>query len=94
MFFGIYQTPSLAYNHVGWHCVFQLSKVATTVQTTDTTQLRTEIFNYLQPSDKFKLGFDIPHFLPKDERGLENLTTARFLIPRKHLDEFEANPHG
>jgi hypothetical protein len=34
----------------------------------------------------------MPTNLSKDERGLENHATARFLIPRQHLDAFEKDP--
>lgn len=71
-----------------------MTSAATHVQTQDTKKVNLDIFGFLQPSDKIDLGVTIPHSLPKARRGLENYATARFLIPRKHLDAFEQDPKG
>ena len=69
-----------------------MSAVTTSVQSQDTKQVQMDIFGFLRPSDQIDLGFVVPHSLPKAQRGLENPITARFLIPRKHLDAFEQDP--
>lgn len=58
-----------------------------------TYSIKEEILTYLEPFDYPSLGIAVPVKLPKDSRGLENIATARFLIPRRHLDEFEGAPH-
>jgi hypothetical protein len=60
---------------------------------THTYSIREEILNYLEPFDHPSLGIAVPVKLPKSSRGLEHIATARFLIPRRHLDEFEGAPH-
>lgn len=58
-----------------------------------TYSIREEILNYLEPFDYPTLGIAVPVKLPKSSRGLDNIATARFLIPRRHLDEFEGAPN-
>ena len=48
---------------------------------------------YLKPFDYPSLGIAVPVKLAKDSWGLENIATARFLIPHRHLNEFEGAPH-
>jgi hypothetical protein len=55
--------------------------------------IKEEILSFLEPLDHPSLGITVPVKLPKSSRGLEHIATARFLIPRKHLDEFEGAPH-
>jgi hypothetical protein len=38
------------------------------------------------------LGIKIPSNLPRERRGLESHITARFLVPRQHLNAFETDP--
>jgi hypothetical protein len=70
----------------------QISSGATGKRTVHTTYIQQEIFQYLQPSNEASLGLIIPTTLPKEERGLENHITARFLIPRQYLEAFERDP--
>lgn len=57
------------------------------------TYVYQDILQYLQPSKKEGLGsFFVPNTLDREERGLENHATARFLMPRQHLDKFERSP--
>jgi len=70
----------------------QLSKAASGQRGTHTKTVRSEILQHLQPSKDETIGIDIPSSLSQEERGLENHTTARFLIPRQHLDAFEEDP--
>jgi hypothetical protein len=70
----------------------QMSTAATNQRATHTTYIQQEVLQYLQPSNAESLGFDIPANLSKEERGLEAHVTARFLIPRQHLEAFEKDP--
>lgn len=68
--------------------------MATQARVNGTSAVRDVILQYLQPSEGHDLGIAIPVTLPKESRGMEHNATARFLIPRKHLDAFEADPAG
>lgn len=57
-----------------------------------TNSIKNEILGYLEPSSTEGLGYKIQLHLPKVERGLENHLTARFLVPRQHLEAFENDP--
>jgi hypothetical protein len=70
----------------------QVSTAATNQRAIHTTYIQQEILQFLQPSNEESLGFNIPANLPKEERGMESHITARFLIPRQHLDAFEKEP--
>jgi hypothetical protein len=70
----------------------QISSTAANARAVHTTSIQQDALQYLRPSNEAKLGFDMPTNLSKDERGLENHATARFLIPRQHLDAFEKDP--
>jgi hypothetical protein len=65
---------------------------ATSQRGIHTNSVKNEILGYLEPSSTESLGYKIQLHLPKAERGLENHLTARFLIPRQHLEAFENNP--
>jgi len=56
-----------------------------------TNSIKNEVLGFLQPGDE-ALGFPIQSSLTKAERGLNNHLTARFLIPRQHLEAFERDP--
>ena len=71
----------------------QMAEAVSQTQATHTYSIREEILTYLEPFDYPSLGIAVPVKLPKDLRGLENVATARFLISRRHLDEFEGAPH-
>jgi len=70
----------------------QLSSAAGGSRAVHTTYVQQEVLHYIQPSNKTGLGFNIPASLSKEERGLESHVTARFLIPRQHLEAFEKDP--
>jgi len=70
----------------------QISSGATGKRTVHTTYIQQEILHYLQPSNEVSLGLIIPATLPKEERGLGNHITARFLIPWQYLEAFEKDP--
>ena len=72
----------------------QISDAATKVRVQHTHHVRHEILQYLQPSKVDHLGLDVPTVLSKEERGLNSHATARFLIPRQHLEAFEDDPDG
>lgn len=74
------------------HPAPQISKSATNQRAIHTTYIQQDILQYLQPSKTEGLGISIPGALTKEERGLENHATARFLIPRQHLEAFENDP--
>ena len=78
--------------HTYLHCVYllQMSSHVSKTRANHTNNIRDEILTYLKPSDSTTYTFEIPANLPKDKRGMENHVTARFLIPRRHLDEYEA----
>ena len=57
-----------------------------------TCGINQDILAYLEPLETPSLGITIPTKLPKSSRGLEHIATARFLIPRRHLDEFKEAP--
>jgi hypothetical protein len=61
-------------------------------RSTDVFNMKEDIFSLIQPSQKEPLDFDIPAHLRKENRGLHHILTARFLIPREHLDAFEESP--
>jgi hypothetical protein len=69
-----------------------MSKSVSGTRTIHTNSIRDEILTYLKPSEDISLAFEIPGKLPRDRRGMNNHTTARFLTPRRHLDEYEAAP--
>lgn len=69
-----------------------MSKAASQLRTTHTNSATSDILQYLQPSNGDRLGIVIPASLPKEQRGLGSHATARFLIPRKHLNMFDADP--
>jgi hypothetical protein len=76
------------------HCIAQISTAAANQRSVHTTYIYQDILQYLRPSKEEGLaGFDIPANLSREERGLENHVTARFLIPRQHLDAFEKDPN-
>jgi len=70
----------------------QISTAGANQRSVHTTNVQQDILQYLRPSSTEGLGFEIPASLPKDKRGLESHITARFLIPRRHLEAFEADP--
>ena len=72
----------------------QISAAATSKRAVHTTYIQQDILQYLKPSNEVDLGFKIPGGLSKEQRGLENHLTARFLIPRQHLNAFEEDPDG
>jgi hypothetical protein len=74
--------------------LLQVSKQVSQKRTNDTTAIKAEILGYLNPSDNMLLGIPIPSSLPTNHRGMEHQATARFLIPRRHLEEFEAEPQA
>ena len=59
---------------------------------THTNNIKGDILSYLQPSNTESLGYSVPLNLTKEERGLHHHGTARFLIPRRHLEDFERDP--
>lgn len=71
-----------------------MSSTASNQHSVHATYIQQDIFQYLRPSKTESLGLEIPASLPKEERGLESHITARFLIPRQHLDAFEKDPDG
>jgi len=71
-----------------------MSRAATNQRAVHTTSIQQEILQYLQPSSTDNLGIIIPGSLSKEERGLQNHATARFLIPRQHLEAFENDPNS
>jgi hypothetical protein len=70
----------------------QLSLAASNQRSLHSTYMRSEILGYLQPSPDVDLGILMPSNLPSEMRGLNHKMTARFLIPRRLLEAFEANP--
>ena len=57
------------------------------------TYVQQGVLQYLHPSNtQLLVGVAIPPSLPKEDRGLGSNLTARFLIPRQHLDAFEKDP--
>ena len=73
-------------------CKYQMAEAVSQTRASHTFSIKEEILNYLEPLDHPTLGITVPTRLPKSSRGLEHFATARFLIPRKHLDEFEGAP--
>lgn len=71
-----------------------MSDVALAQRAVHTTYIQQEILQFLQPSNVQRLDLDVPAALPREERGLVSHITARFLIPRQHLDAFEKDPDG
>lgn len=67
---------------------------ATKQRGTHTNNIKGDILSYLQPSSTESLGYSIPLNLSKEERGLQHHGTARFLIPRRRLEDFEKDPVG
>jgi hypothetical protein len=65
---------------------------ATGQRSIHTNIIKNDILGYLEPSNTESLGYKIHPHLPKPERGLESHVTARFLIPRQHLEAFEKDP--
>jgi len=65
---------------------------ATKQRGTHTNSVKGDILSYLQPSSTESVGYPVPLNLPKEERGLHHHGTARFLIPRRCLEEFERDP--
>ena len=57
-----------------------------------TNSIKSEILSYLDPSGTESLGYKIAFNLQKADRGLNSHATARFLIPRQHLQAFETDP--
>ena len=72
----------------------QMSAAASNQHSVHATYIQQDIFQYLRPSNTVSLGFEVPASLPREERGLASHITARFLIPRQHLDAFEKDPNG
>jgi len=68
-----------------------MGNVATARRGTHTHGVKNEILRYLQPK-KDVYSLSIQSNLAKEERGLNSYITARFLIPRQHLEAFESNP--
>ena len=58
------------------------------------TYIQQEILQFLHPSNTQRLNLDVPARLSREERGLASHVTARFLVPRQHLDAFEEDPDG
>lgn len=58
------------------------------------TYIQQEILQFLHPSNTQRLDLDVPARLSREERGLSSHITARFLVPRQHLDAFEEDPDG
>lgn len=54
-----------------------------------TKSIHDEILTYLKPSEDVTFTFEVPAYLPRDKRGMESHATARFLVPRRHLDAYE-----
>lgn len=65
---------------------------ATKQRGTHTNNIKGDILSYLQPSNTESLGYSVPLNLSKEERGLHHHGTARFLIPRRCLEDFEKDP--
>jgi hypothetical protein len=82
-------TPQPPYTDTG---PIQLAKAMANQRAIHTTASRQDVLQYLQPSKDMELGIAIPSSLPQGERGLESHITARFLIPRQHLNTFENDP--
>ena len=59
-------------------------------RTAHTSSIHREILEYLRPSEEVAFSYGIPAHLARDKRGMNHHATARFLIPRRHLDEYEA----
>ena len=70
-----------------------MGNVATARRGTHTHGVKNEILRYLQPK-KDVHSLSMQSNLAKEERGLNSHITARFLIPRQHLEAFESNPDG
>jgi hypothetical protein len=70
----------------------QISHAAGNQRSIHGTYINPDILLYLQPSREQSLGLSIPASLSREERGLGSHITARFLIPRQHLDMFERDP--
>lgn len=70
----------------------QISRAVARTRASHTNSIREEILTYLKPSEDTAFAFEIPANLFRDKRGMENHATARFLIPRRHLDEYEEAP--
>ena len=58
------------------------------------TYIQQEILQFLHPSNTHRLDLNVPARLSREERGLASHITARFLVPRQHLDAFEEDPDG
>ena len=58
------------------------------------TYIQQDILQFLQPSNTQRLDLNVPARLSREERGLASHITARFLVPRQHLDAFEEDPAG
>ena len=71
---------------------FQMSLAASNQHSVHSTYIRSEILKYLQPSSDVDLGILMPSNLSCEMRGLNHKMTARFLIPRRLLEAFEASP--
>ena len=72
----------------------QISELAMDKRVQHTYNVQHDILQYLQPSKAEPLGLEVPAILGKEERGLNSHITARFLIPRQHLEAFESDPEG
>jgi hypothetical protein len=70
----------------------QISNAAANQRSIHTSHLQQDVLLYLQPSGKDGLGHNIPSSLSREEQGLGCHLTARFLVPRQHLDAFETDP--
>lgn len=69
-----------------------MTTAATNGRATHCHYIKDSILHYLRPSDSTELCVPIVSKLEKSERGLKDKATARFLIPRSCLDEFEKSP--
>jgi hypothetical protein len=69
-----------------------MSDTVSQTRATHTCNINQDILTYLEPLESPSLGITVPVKLPKSSRGLDHIVTARFLIPRRHLDEFEEAP--
>lgn len=70
----------------------QMSSTATSIRSTHCHNIKWSVLQYLIPSDSTELNVPIALNLQKEDRGLKDKGTARFLIPRSWLDEFEKCP--
>jgi hypothetical protein len=80
--------------HTVMMSTLQMARSAANHRAVHSTHAQQYILQCLQPSKTEPLDINVPPSLFRDERGLNHHVTARFLIPRQHLDEYERDPEG